>query len=246
MKKTWIIFGASSAISRAFADEIAPMVDKIILIGRDQQDLQAIASDLALRHQVATAVLTYDLANMQQHQELLSACQAQAEGELNAFFAFAMMPPQDKCFADIALTHQVIHTNYVAHVSLLQTFIPALQQQTETHLCVIGSIAGDRGRKKNFIYASTKNALAIYCEGLQGKLLGSSIHLTFIKPGYIDTRMTFGSVKSCLTASPQRFAKACVKAIKRKRRLIYFPWFWRVISLVVRLIPLPLLIRTSI
>jgi short-subunit dehydrogenase len=98
-------------------------------------------------------------------------------------------------------------------------------------------VAGDRGRYSNFVYGSAKAGLTAYLSGLRARLLDDGVNVLTIKPGLVDTPMTAEFDKSPIWASPEKVAKDIDKAIANRRSVIYSPWFWRPIMLVIRLIP---------
>jgi decaprenylphospho-beta-D-erythro-pentofuranosid-2-ulose 2-reductase len=110
------------------------------------------------------------------------------------------------------------------------------QNETGT-IAVISSVAGDRGRKSNYVYGSAKGGLTIFLQGLRNALSGSGVHVLTIKPGFVDTPMTNDFTKGLLWAKPEKVAKDIKRAIDKKKNIIYTPWFWRWIMLIIRLIP---------
>ena len=104
-------------------------------------------------------------------------------------------------------------------------------------ICGITSVAGDRGRQSNYIYGSSKAALGVYLQGLRDRLSGAGVTVTTIKPGFVDTPMTFGRPGLTGLASPQRVARVIRRAIEGGRAVVYVPWFWRWIMLFLRLVP---------
>jgi short-subunit dehydrogenase len=142
----------------------------------------------------------------------------------------------------------MIDVNYTAAVSLLNLAAVHLAQQGSGFICALSSVAGDRGRKSNFIYGSTKAALTTYLQGLRNRLFTSGVSVITIKPGFVDTAMTWGMLnpKSPLTANPERVAASIDRAILGRRNVIYVPWFWRIIMAVIRSIPEPIFKRMKL
>jgi short-subunit dehydrogenase len=102
---------------------------------------------------------------------------------------------------------------------------------------VIGSVAGDRGRRSNYVYGAAKAAVHAYCDGLRNRLAESNVALVLIKPGWVDTPMTANVKKNALFASAPNAARAIYNAIAARRATVYVPGFWRWISLIVRMLP---------
>ncbi len=104
-------------------------------------------------------------------------------------------------------------------------------------LAVISSVAGDRGRQSNYIYGAAKGGLTVFLQGLRNRLAPKGIHVLTIKPGFVDTPMTKDFKKGFLWVKPEAVARSIVKAVNKKRDVVYAPWFWRYIMLIIRLIP---------
>ena len=102
---------------------------------------------------------------------------------------------------------------------------------------MIGSVAGDRGRKRNYVYGSAKGALALFVQGLRGRLAASGVHVMTVKLGTVDTRMTWGREGALLTIAPIKAADLIYAAYRKRAEVVYVPWFWRFIMGAVRLIP---------
>ncbi len=129
--------------------------------------------------------------------------------------------------------------NLTSAVVLLSLFANYLEDRRSGYLAVISSVAGDRGRQSNYTYGAAKAGLTAYLQGLRNRLYRSGVHVLTVKPGFVDTPMTHGRVNpdSPLVASPARVARDIDWAIRRRRNVIYTPWFWRPIMLAVRLVP---------
>ncbi len=112
-------------------------------------------------------------------------------------------------------------------------------------MIVIGSVAGDRGRAKNYVYGAAKGGLHTFTQGLRGRLTRAGVHVMTVKLGTVDTRMTWGREGTLLTVSPEKAANAIYAAYQRKAEVVYVPWFWRPIMGIVKLIPERFFKRTS-
>jgi len=240
----WLILGASSAIARAFAREAARSGAAVTLAGRDLDDLQASAEDARLRGAPQARVLACDAVDPASR----AACIANASvpgTTLNVFLAIGHMPEQAAMDTDAALLAHMIESTYAGPVALLQGLAPALEQQRGGRVVVVGSVAGDRGRRKNYLYGSAKAGLATYVEGLRARLFPSGASVTLVKPGFVDTAMTWGLPGLFLVASPQAAAAAMMRAAQRGAAEIYHPFFWRFIMLVIRHLPATVMKRLN-
>jgi short-subunit dehydrogenase len=138
---------------------------------------------------------------------------------------------------DVREAISVINANYCGAISILTLAANEMEAAKSGFIVVIGSVAGDRGRQGNYIYGSAKGGLALFAQGLRSKLAKSSVHVMTVKPGYVDTRMTWGKPGVFLNANPEKVAARIHRALKQRKDVIYVPWFWGLIMFVVRAIP---------
>jgi len=223
-------------MARAFARLAAAQGAVVTLAGRDTDDLAAIAADAALRGAAQTRVLPCDAADALSR----AACIAGATvpgTRLSVLVAIGLMPDQDRMDADPGLLEQMVEATYSGPMALLQGLAPHFEAQGGGHIVVIGSVAGDRGRRKNYLYGSAKAGLAIYAGGLRARLFPAGVSVTLVKPGFVDTSMTWGLPGLFLVATPQDCAAAMMRAARKGRAVLYYPFFWRVIMLIIQHIP---------
>jgi short-subunit dehydrogenase len=245
--ETWLVLGASSAIARAFARVAAADGADVILAGRDRDDLDKSAADIALRSGRRAIVLDFDALDYASHESVIArAREAAGTGTLNLFLAFGMMPAQAEIDVNAKLAFRTIESNYVGAVSILQAAAPVFEAQKRGAVVAISSVAGDRGRVKNYVYGSAKAGLTAYLQGLRARLFRSGVSVTTVKPGFVDTAMTWGLPGLFLVASPDAVARACLKAARRGKEEIYFPFFWWGIMTIIRNIPERIFKRLSI
>jgi len=242
MKDHWLIIGATSAVARACVRELAQQGAEITLIGRDRDDLDASANDARLRGAASARAVTCDVGDPQARQALLSQPWA-TDSRLNVVVAVGLMPEQDDMDANPDMLARMVDATYTGPMALLQGLAPHFERQAGGQVVVIGSVAGDRGRRKNYLYGSAKAGLATYAEGLRARLFPCGATVTVVKPGFIDTAMTWGLPGLFLVSSPQSCAQAILDAAKKGRPVLYHPGFWRFIMLVIRHIPASIMKR---
>ena len=148
-----------------------------------------------------------------------------------------MLGDQHAAEADFEVAAAILHTNFISTVSLLTWLGNYFQAQRGGTLAVISSVAGDRGRKSNYVYGASKGALNVFLEGLRNRIDRDGVHVLTIKPGFVATPMTAHVPHNALFASPDQIARGILKAIERRRDVAYLPWFWFWIMLLVRAIP---------
>ena len=234
--KTWLILGGSSSVARAFARRAAAAGADILLAGRDIDDLERTASDVAIRHTVKAEALSFDAEATNRHDDFMRRID-DIPGPLGVFLLFGKMPEQAEIDADFKLAERTVMVNYLGAMSILSRLASKLERDTSGCVVVMSSVAGDRGRLKNYVYGSAKAGLNAYLQGLRARLARADISVTTVKAGFIDTGMSFGTPGMFLVASPDACAAACLALGEGGRDVAYFPWFWRYIMLIIRHIP---------
>lgn len=235
-RRTWVVLGASSSVGRAFARQAAAEGSDVILAGRDIDDLRRTAADVALRAGCGAEVMMFDAESPDGHDAFVEACVGRGR-PLDVFLLFGAMPEQAATDRDFALALQTINVNYVGAVSVLNRLAPHLERQGGGRVVVLSSVAGDRGRLKNYLYGSAKGALNLYLQGLRARLGRSNVSVTTIKAGFLDTDMSYGMPGLFLVASPEACAEACLRLSAKGRDVVYFPFFWWLIMTIIKSIP---------
>lgn len=236
--KNILIIGATSAIAEHCARNWAAKGDAMHLVARSEQHVKAIASDLKVRG--ASAVTTYclDLNDMDKHQELLSVADDTMGSADIVLIAHGTLSNQKSCELSVEETLREIQTNAISTISLLTLIANRFESRESGTICVISSVAGDRGRASNYVYGSAKAMVTAFTSGLRQRLNKSNVDVVTIKPGFVDTPMTSEFKKGFLWAKPNVVAALIVNAIDKKESEVYAPAIWRYIMAVIKLIPL--------
>jgi short-subunit dehydrogenase len=233
-----LILGATSAIASALAREFAAHKFDLVLGGRDQEELSALASDLSLRYGVRTGVLPFDALDTQTHASTLRSFLSVTGNTLEgAVVCMGYLGDQAKGQSDWEEARRILETNFTGCVSALNILANHFEPRGAGFICAISSVAGDRGRQSNYLYGAAKAGLSAYLEGLRNRLFHAHVKVITVKPGFVDTRMTYGRSGLLLVASPESVAKGIFRAIMKGKDVVYLPWFWRFIMLVVESIP---------
>jgi short-subunit dehydrogenase len=243
--QTWIVIGASSAIGRALARLSAERGADVILAGRDSEDLHRTAADIGVATGRRTRVAPFDANDTGDHVALAELAHA-TEGVINVALLFAFMPDQADMDANPDLALACVDTGLRGAISALHRLAPVMEQRGAGTVIGFGSVAGDRGRLKNYVYGATKSGLHTYLAGLRNRLGRTGVHVLTVKPGFVDTAMTWGLPGLFLVASPDAVAVACLDAADRRRDVIYVPWFWRGIMAIICSIPERVFKRLSV
>ena len=233
-----VILGPTSAIARAVAGELAAKGHALVLAGRDTEEIETIATDLRVRHAVPVHAIPWDATYFDTHAERVEACAELLDGSIEGVvLCSGYMPEQEDAQTDWDTARRTIEVTYTGSVSMLNLFATRFESQRRGFICAIGSVAGDRGRQSNYLYGSAKAGLSAYLEGLRNRMFHAGVHVLTVKPGFVDTAMTWGLDGMFLMASPETVGRRIVRAIEKRRNVLYVPWFWRYIMLIIRHIP---------
>ncbi len=245
MRQNWLILGASSAMARAFARALAERGAVLLLAGRDMDDLQRLAADCRLRGAADARAVRFDARRPRGFDALIEAMAA-LDGVPNLASFVGSMPPQEAIDETPALIADVTADSFTGPARLIHAFAPLIEQRGSGTVVGIASVAGDRGRIGNYVYGAAKAAFATYLSGLRARLARKGGHVVTVKPGFVDTAMTWGLPGMFLVASPEAVARDILKAVEKKRNVIYTPFFWRFIMAIIRAIPEPVFKKLSI
>lgn len=237
MKGPVLILGATSPIARAAAGALAERGHPLCLASRDTEDLARIAADLRIRHGVRVETAFFDAEDFGSHGRFLEGVEAQMGGVEGILLAFGLLGDQDAAMRDSEAAHHLIRVNFTGAVSILTKCAAALERRRTGFIIGFSSVAGDRGRRRNYPYGAAKGALSLYLQGLRSRLYPAGVRVLTVKLGFVDTRMTFDLPGMFLVASPRRAGEAVVRALLRGHEVVYIPWFWRFILWGVRIIP---------
>jgi decaprenylphospho-beta-D-erythro-pentofuranosid-2-ulose 2-reductase len=231
-----LILGATSAIAQAYARRRAAGAE-FILAGRHAERLKSIAADLIACGARSAEPLVIDLAALDGIEGAAAALHARFGGLDEALIAYGVLGEQAKSETDLALARAALDTNFTSAALWTLALLKDRPAGPFT-LIGIGSVAGDRGRASNFVYGSAKAALDRFLEGLTQRYDGTSTRIIRVKPGFVDTPMTAAIAKGGpLWATPDQVAADIERAVKKGRRVVYTPWFWWPIMMIIRHLP---------
>jgi short-subunit dehydrogenase len=242
-----LIIGATSAIAEAAARIFATRGDALFLVARNAEHLRAVVADLNIRGAARADNATLDVTDFAAHEAVLDQAERDLGGLDVALIAHGTLSDQAQCEQSADLMRREFEINALSTLALLTSLANRMEARRSGTLAVISSVAGDRGRQSNYVYGAAKAAVSTFLGGLRQRLAKSGVTVLTIKPGFVDTPMTAGIAnKGALWAQPDRVAAGIVQAIDRGRTIVYLPWFWRWIMLVIRHIPEPLFKRLKL
>lgn len=232
-----LILGATSAIAAAVARELVAPAAHFFLVARNPAKLDAVRSDLLTRGAASVAVHVMDLDDTHAHEQMLIRAVENLGSIDLALIAHGVLGDQAESQAAFPAAAAILHTNFVSSVSLITWLANYFEQQHNGTLAVISSVAGDRGRKSNYVYGASKGALNIFLDGVRNRVDRAGVHVLTIRPGFVATPMTAHMPRGLLFASPAQVAKGIVKAIAARNDVVYVPGFWRPIMFIIRSVP---------
>ena len=243
MNETWVILGATSSIARTFQQMLAERGDGLLLAGRNMDELSTCASDAKARGARFAEPIKLDMRDPATFGPILERL-GNEEGTLNAAVFTGSMPPQADVDADPTLTAGVIADSHTGPAEFLLGLAPMLETRGNGTIVGVGSVAGDRGRITNYVYGSSKAAFATFLSGLRNRLGRAGVHVVTVKPGMVDTAMTY-DMKLMFPGTPESVSIDILKAVDKKRNVVYTPRIWQLIMLVIKHIPEPIFKKLS-
>jgi len=244
--KNILIIGATSAIAQHTARLYAQSGCRMFLVGRREEALKLLTDDLKARGAVDIDYLDVDLVRLEEHEKVIETA-AGFLGNIDiTLLAHGILGDQSEEERDFSKAMECLNVNCISYLSLLSILADVCEKQKNGTIAVVSSVAGDRGRQSNYIYGTAKGAVSIYLQGLRNRLYKHGVNVLTIKPGFVDTPMTSGFEKGMLWVGPERIARGIVKAVAKEKDVVYLPWFWQWIMLVIKLIPEPVFKRMNL
>jgi short-subunit dehydrogenase len=247
MSKRVVILGALSAVAIAVARRYAAAGASLALAARRADELEVLSADLRARGAANVTTFAIDLALAPDPAASFEQISATLGGVDVVVLAYGALTDQDRALTDLSYARDQIGVNFTSAALWSLAAATRLEAQDSGALVVIGSVAGDRGRQSNFVYGAAKAGLATLVQGLAHRLAAGKARAVIVKPGFIDTPMTAHLPKGGpLWSKPDAIAGVIVKAAEGGGPVVYAPWFWRFILLIIRLVPAPIFHKTKL
>lgn len=231
-----MIFGGRSEIGTELARRLAPGTT-VVLAARGADRLDAEIADLRQAGAAAVHSVEFDADDLDSHAPLVAALTAEHGPIGTAVLAFGILGDQSRAEIDAAHAVAIVHTDYVAQISLLTHLATAMRAADRGALVVFSSVAGVRVRRANYVYGSAKAGLDGFASGLADALHGTGVRLLIVRPGFVIGRMTRGMEPAPLSSTPSQVAAATARALTRNRRTVWVPWPLRPLFFGMRLLP---------
>ncbi len=230
-----LIVGANSDIAKACAREYAKNGYDLYLASRESNRLDSFKKDLEVRTGRVIKLFDLDILNFDSHQAFWDSLD---EKPLGVISAVGYLGNQKRAQSDFGEAKKIIDTNYTGVVSLFNIIADDFEARRSGFIVGISSVAGDRGRKSNYIYGSSKAALSAYLSGLRNRLYEAQVQVVTVKPGFVATKMTESmDLPEKFTAQADEVARDIFNAQQKGKDILYTKWIWRYIMLIIRMIP---------
>jgi decaprenylphospho-beta-D-erythro-pentofuranosid-2-ulose 2-reductase len=230
-----LIIGAKSDIAKAIAIEYAKHGFDLYLAARNSSELEDFAKDINIRYERKVMCVELDILEYNTHNIFYNGLDQKPIGVISVV---GYLGDQSKAQDDFGEAQKIIDTNYTGVVSIINIIADDFEKRKNGFIVGISSVAGDRGRKSNYIYGSSKAALTAYLSGLRNRLYKMNVQVLTVKPGFVNTKMTAGlNLPKKLTAEPKEVAKHIYAAQQKCKNVLYTKWIWKFVMLIIKLIP---------
>jgi len=230
-----LIIGAKSDIAKATAKEYAKHGYDLYLAARNASELEAFANNINVQFERDVKCVELDILDYASHEAFYEDLE---EKPLGVISVVGYLGDQLKAQSDFSEAQKILDTNYTGVMSLINIIANNFEKRKSGFIIGISSVAGDRGRKFNYIYGSSKAALTAYLSGLRNRLYDANVHVLTVKPGFVATKMTEGmDLPEKLTAQPGEVARNIYKTQQKGKNILYTKWMWRWIMLIIKYIP---------
>lgn len=245
MKKI-VVLGATSGIALEVQRQLAQRGCELLLVARSQERLAILQSDLSVRGAKQVITCATDLAYTQNHAAIYDYVHHAMPDFDTVLLAYGIMHDQKDAEASIDVLLEELQVNFVSATAILTLFAADLERRQTGCIAAITSVAGDRGRRSNYVYGSAKGALSLFLQGLRSRLHPAGVKVITIKPGPVQTPMTDHLAKAARFAEPKLVARDIVRALEsRSPDVLYTPKIWRYVMTAVEHIPENLFKRLS-
>ena len=237
-KQTIVVYGATSAIVHELSKLFATNGNAdFILFGRNEQRLESCAKDLLARGATTVHTEHVDFLDINSLQQSVARAYCISKNIELVVLGQGSLTNQEKAEYDVHYANDEMFLNFQSFATPILGFIETFRKVGKGGIIAFSSVAGDRGRKSNYVYGTAKAALSAFMSGLRNEFSKTNIHVLTVKPGIVDSPMTAAIPKNILFAKPDKIAQDVFKAYKNKVDVLYTPFFWKYIMLIIKTIP---------
>jgi decaprenylphospho-beta-D-erythro-pentofuranosid-2-ulose 2-reductase len=236
--QTVLVLGGGSEIAQATLRRlVANRTRTIVLAAREPEKLAGVVDELRALGATRVETVAFDAEAADSHEALIDDV-IDRVGDLDlVLVAFGVLGDQAEAERDPAAATEIARVNYLGAVSLSVPLASRLRAQGHGIIVVLSSVAGERARRSNFVYGSSKAGLDALFQGLGDSLVGSGVHVLIVRPGFVHTKMTAGLDAAPLATTPEAVAEAIVRGIERDSEIVWVPPALRVVMSVLRHAP---------
>lgn len=237
----YIIIGASSGVGRAIAEVFASKGCDLLLVSREDRDTNAVALDLMLRFGISVKSVKLDLAASQpDFSEILESVDSAGENFKGMLVPAGTVIDTDTLEIETSAIDGLFRVNCLSICSLLTEILKRAHQDSMISLVGFGSIASARGRGSNMIYSAAKTAMRFYFESLRHACVGRNVVVQFYVLGYMDTNLAFAYNVPLPKGVPNELAQRVYRDIQKDIGVSFFPRYWLIVAMIIKLIPWPI------
>jgi short-subunit dehydrogenase len=231
-----VIFGGRSEIGLELATRLAPGAT-VLLLARRADKLDEEVAAVRAAGAAAVHVCEFDADALSSHEPLVESIVSEHGPIGTAVLAFGILGDQERAEKDPGHAAAIVHTDFVAQVSLLTVLANAMRSAGAGSIVAFSSVAGVRVRRANYVYGSAKAGLDGFCSGLADALHGSGVHLLVVRPGFVIGRMTEGMTPAPFSSTPAQVATATARALAERRSTVWVPWALCPVFIGMRMLP---------
>ena len=235
-----LVLGAGSDIAQATVRKlVASRARTIVLAARDPESVAAFADELRGLGATNVDTIAFDAHDIDHHEAFVNDLFARAGDVDLAILAFGVLGDQEVAERDGAAAIEIAQVNYLGSVSTAVPISQRMRDQGHGTIVALSSVAGERARRSNFVYGSSKAGMDAFFQGLGDALVGSGVKVMVVRPGFVHTKMTEGMEAAPLSTTPEAVADAIVKGIERGTETVWVPSTMRYVMSVLRHVPRP-------
>jgi decaprenylphospho-beta-D-erythro-pentofuranosid-2-ulose 2-reductase len=236
--QTVLVLGGGSEIARATLRRlVANRTRTVVLAAREPEQLQGVADELRALGATRVETVPFDAEATSTHEALIDDV-IDRVGDLDlALVAFGVLGDQAEAERDAAAAAEIARVNYLGAVSVSVPLAARLRAQGHGIIVELSSVAGERARRSNFVYGSSKAGLDALFQGLGDSLVGSGVRVLIVRPGFVHTKMTAGLDAATLATTPEAVADAIVRGVERGSEIVWVPPALRIVMSVLRHAP---------
>lgn len=239
MESVLVLGGTSDIAAATLRRLVEQRTRRVILACRDPEQLDTIAEELRERGATSVECVTFDATDTATHEALIDDLFSRF-GDIDLVLAaFGVLGDQRDAEQHGAAAVEVARVNYLGAVSVLTPVVEQLRTQGHGTLVVLSSVAGERARRSNYVYGSSKAGLDAFAQGLGDRLAGSGVQVLIVRPGFVHTKMTAGMPPAPLATTPGAAADAIIEGIAAGRAIVWVPPTLRPVMMLLRHLPRP-------